>query len=134
MRLSGTTSGIKYRLGVANPFDRRKPELLNQAHLQALRVLLGFVEPSCLGKRFEVCEPEFARRFRAKDALPLLKALLLCWVRTTTSDTTVVSRYASVTFYKTVDRRTIFVTFSDSIIPVLRRMMSGVLQSRPRNR
>lgn len=122
-RLSGTINGVKYRLGVANPYNRRQLVILGPRHLQALRLLLQWVDPACLETTFVIDEAEFARRF-SKNALLLLKTLITCWVRTrSTAGTIVVARFAAVSFYEDPQAKTILITFSATIVPVLKGLI-----------
>lgn len=123
IRLAGVLNGVKFHLGVPNPLDGLKPAPLGRRHLQALRALLGFVDPARLGDTFAISEAEFSNRFPAADAWSLLLDLLLCWVRTSTSGGTVVSHFASVAFCKREDRATALVRLSEHVIPVLKAMI-----------
>src|SRR5690348_3005894 len=82
--LSGTINGVKFRLGISNPYTRRKPAMLGPQHLKALRALLTFVDPSDLGRDLVIDETAFIRQFPGENILPNLKSLLDCWVSTST--------------------------------------------------
>jgi hypothetical protein len=68
IRISGTINGIRYRLGVPNPFNRRRnPASLDARHLPAF-ALFGFVDPARLEKGFAISEVQFTCRFQAENA------------------------------------------------------------------
>lgn len=129
--LSGTVEGIKYRLGVPNPYNRRRLTRLGPRHLLALRVLLSFVDASRLDQRFAVSKTLFTRRFPEQDSWSLLISLLECWVRTSTANAIVISGFAAVNFWDDRGRWTAFVRFEEDIIPIIKGMLDVGLSNPP---
>lgn len=123
--LSGIINGVEFRFGIANQSISRKVEALGPGHLKALYALLSFVDPGRLDQSFEIDEAAFSRRFPEDNILPHLKELLNCWVWTRTGrNVTVFCNFSAVSFYEAPNQRLIFVTFSQSILPVLKGMIA----------
>lgn len=131
IRLSGTVNGVKYRIGVPNPFNRRRnPTPLDARHLPVLHALLRFVDAAHPEKQFEISDAEFTGSLPNENAWLLLVDLLTCWVRTRTGGTTIDSHFATVSFCKHQERMTAFVSLSEHIIPVLRSGINSAPESR----